>query len=346
MSQEKTEQPTSHKLRKALEEGDAPQSKDFVTTSVTVLGFSILLGFGGLFGAYLMVYTQRILRAGFAPDFQTALAAAASESGEVFITLLAPFTLSALVAAPLATVLGQGGLHMAKYKLKFEALDPVKNLGQRFSTQNLIEFVKALLRFTVIVAIFVFVIREGAPILLLTPFCGLDCASAVARDMALLFVAIVFAVMFLMAFLDLLIQRAIWIKKQKMTPEEIKREHKELDGDPMMKGARKSMARRLTAVTLEEAVAYAGVLFEDGDGRAVAVYHSFSREDPNVAVTLGGAGELAQSLLTRARAEGVTVIRDAEMVAACIGLSGMQPVEDPALKATITARMLKAGLQF
>ncbi len=346
MTQEKTEAPTPHKLKKAREEGDAPQAKDFVTTSVTVLGFAIILAFGGLFGAQLIAFTRRTLQGGFAPEFQTALAGAAADAATVFVTLLAPFAISALVAAPLATLIGQGGITLAKYKLKFDAFSPAKNLQQRFSKQNLIEFLKALLRFTVIIAIFIIVLREGLAVLFLTVFCTLDCSAAVARDMATFFVALVFGVMFVLAFLDLLIQRALWTQKQKMTPEELKREHKELDGDPILKSARKSLAKRLTATTLEEAVSYSAIMFVDGSGRAVGVYHSLEREDPEVVVTLGGAGSLAEALVARANADGAPVVADPRLVAAFIGLSGMQPVADAELKAAVTRRLIAAGVAF
>lgn len=346
MSEEKTEQPTPHKLKKAREAGEVPQTKDFVTTFVTVLGFGILLGMGGVFGTNLSAFTQRAAEVGFRGDFTASLTAITADATTLFITILAPFCLAALVAAPLATVIGQGGLVFAKYKLKFDALNPASNLKQRFSKQNLIEFIKALVRFGLIIAVFVYVIREAVPTLLLSVFCTLECASDIARNTGFFFVSVVFGVMFILALIDLLIQRSLWKEKQKMTPDEVKREHKELEGDPAVKSERKAFGRRLTAVTLEEAIDYAAAVFVDGNGRAVAIYHSFERENPAVAVTLGGAGSLAVSLISRANQEGAPIILEPKIVSLTIGLSGMQAVGNPALKEMITKKLLAQGANF
>lgn len=345
MSQEKTEQPTDHKLRKAREDGDAPQTKDFVSTAVSALGLSVLLGLAGVLGAQIIGLVRRSAQGGFdAAAFETILARGAQDALTVFLTVIAPFAAAAIMIAPLATAVGQGGLTLAKYKLKFEAFSPAKNFQQRFSKQALIEFLKAVLRFAIIIAVFVFVVLEAAPVLMLSVFCGLDCASEVARDVGVFYVAIVFAIMVALALMDILLQRALWRQKQKMTPEEVKREHKELEGDPLMKRERKSLAQRLVSVTPDEAIDYASVVFVDNAGRAVAVYCSDDPADPAVTVLLGGAGAAAQRLVTRAEAEGVPVVPDARLTAATIGLSGMTAVEDPRLKAAIFERIVDAGV--
>lgn len=345
MTQERTEQATAQKLRKARKEGQAPQARDFVTTAVTVLGFAALLFMADDVGARFESITRSAMTLAFAPDFPQAAARLGAEIGQAALAVLAPLGLLALLIAPLATVAGQGGFTPRPFKLRFEALDPVKNAQQKFSKQNLFELLKALIRFAAILALMLWLMRDRIGALFMSPFCGLDCGAALALDAATSLVALIFAVMAVLAVIDLLLQRRFFKEQQKMSKEEVKREHKEMEGDPQMKGARKSVARRALSVTVEEGADHATAVLVDGTGRAVAVIAAAPApgEAAKATVALAAAGSAAEQLVAAANARRKPVVTDPSLIAPLMGLTGYQPVVDPALAERLVGRLRGAG---
>lgn len=345
MSQEKTEKATAHRLKKARQEGQAPQARDFVTTLVTVLGFVALLLTADSFGARFTLLARSAIDHAFAPDFRVSSVALSVEIGQAALDILAPLALVALIVAPLATFAGQGGFTPKPFKIRFEALDPIKNAQQKFSKQNFFELLKTLIRFAAILALMLWIMRAQFGALFMTVFCGLDCGASVALDSATLLVAAIFAVMAVLALVDLLLQRRFYEDQMKMSKEEVKREHKETEGDPQMKSARKAVARRVMAVTITEAADYATALIVDGAGRAVAVIAGAPEpgEAIRVTVALAASGSAAEQLLAAVNARRKPVVTDPRLAAPLMGLSGLQPVVDPALSAAVAGRLRGAG---
>jgi type III secretion protein U len=60
---------------------------------------------------------------------------------------------------------------------------------------------------------------------------------------ALTLLGLASAICLLLGFMDLLVQRKLWVRRNRMKKEEIQREHKEQEGDPMIKGIRRAMHR-------------------------------------------------------------------------------------------------------
>ncbi len=345
MSQEKTEKATAHRLQKARKDGQAPQARDFVTTLVTVLGFVALLMTADSFGARFSLLAQSAVTHAFEPDFRGASLALAAEIGQAALEILAPLALVALIVAPLATFAGQGGFTPKPFKLRFEALNPVANAKQKFSKQNFFELLKALIRFAAILGLMVWLMREQMGALFMTVFCGLDCGASVALDTATLLVAAIFAVMAVLAMVDLMLQRRFFEDQMKMSKEDVKREHKEMEGDPQMKSARKSASRRALSVTIEDAADYATALIVDGAGRAVAVIAGAPEpgEDIRVTVALAASGSAAEQLTAAINGRLKAVVTDPALVSPLMGLSGLQPVVDPDLANRVAARLKGAG---
>ena len=119
------------------------------------------------------------------------------------LVLITPFLLITVVAA-LAGPAAMGGLLFSAESVSFklEKLDPVKGLGRVFSTKGLIELVKALLKFFLVlgVAVLVYKLMEREVMALIR----LDVMDGIARagGMILLALVLLSATLVLIAAID------------------------------------------------------------------------------------------------------------------------------------------------
>ena len=109
-----------------------------------------------------------------------------------------------------------------------------------------------------------------------------------------------------MAAFDFVMQSRRMQAKIKMTSEEIKREHKEQDGDPLIRGQRRKRMRALAQRRLAQ-VPTADVVLVNPTEYAVALrYQEGNDQAPKVIVK--GRGAFAESIRTAARTAGVPIL--------------------------------------
>ena len=152
------------------------------------------------------------------------------------LVLIAPFLAITVVAALAGPALMGGMLFSAEaIAFKAEKLDPIKGLGRVFSTKGLIELVKALLKFFLVlgVAALIYKFLERDVMSLIT----LDVREGIARSGSMIMVALVLlsATLVLIAAIDVPFQLWSHNKQMRMTKQEIKDESKETDGRPEVK---------------------------------------------------------------------------------------------------------------
>jgi len=160
------------------------------------------------------------------------------------LTLIAPF-LALTVVAALAGPAVMGGLLFSPEAVSFklDKLDPVKGLGRVFSTKGLIELVKALLKFFLVlgVAVLVYKFFEREVMALIT----LDVIEGIVRSGSIIMLALVLlsATLVLIAAIDVPYQLWSHNKQMRMTKQEVKDESKETDGRPEVKARIRQLQR-------------------------------------------------------------------------------------------------------
>ena len=235
--QERSEQPTAKRLTEARKKGQVARSRELNTLLVMLVSALTLW----LFSATAMSGLTGIVSEALSP------------SGDVLrepelipvhlmqvmmsaLMLIAPF-LAITVVAALAGPALMGGLLFSAEAIAFKAekLDPIKGLGRVFSTKGLIELVKALLKFFLVlgVAVLIYKFLERDVMSLIT----LDVREGIARSGSMIMVALVLlsATLVLIAAIDVPYQLWSHNKQMRMTKQEIKDESKETDGRPEVK---------------------------------------------------------------------------------------------------------------
>ena len=235
---EKTESATPRRLQKAREEGQIARSRELSTFALLAAGFFGVWGMSDSIGEHL----QAMLRAAFTFDHAGAFethrmmigAGAASREGLYALLPILAVTGAAALLAPMA--LGGWQLSTKGLEPKFERLNPIAGLGKIFSINGPIQLAMSLAK-TLVVGIIggtaIWNRREEILALATQP---LHLALANTVHLIAVCCGMTVAGMFVVAALDVPYQLWQFHKKLRMSKEEVKREHRESEGDPHVKG--------------------------------------------------------------------------------------------------------------
>jgi flagellar biosynthetic protein FlhB len=282
--QERTEQPTERRLQEARRKGQVPRSRELNTM------LSLLLATAGLWvlGGGLVDDLFAMATAGFSVDralaFDTArLPVHFMQMALTALGALLPFMAVAIVAA-LAGPLLMGGWSFSTDAMAFklEKLDPIKGLGRLFSAKGLLELLKALLKFFLLLSVTYLVIRAfEREILMLSVFTAGEAASR-AVGLLLLALLILGATMLVIVVFDVPFELWNFNRQLRMTRQEVKEEMKETDGRPEVKQRIRNMQRELSQRRMMEDVPTADVVITNPTHVSVALSYADRSGAPKV----------------------------------------------------------------
>ena len=150
----------------------------------------------------------------------------------------------------------------------------MSKLKQIFSLKNLIEFLKSAAKILFLSTLLYFVIRNTLDPLLKTPFLTLnDFFNMLPPIMKTFAMNVLFAYV-TVAVLDFMFQRFNHKKQLMMTKDEVKREFKEQEGDPQIKGKRKQFHRELLQGGPAQKTKRASALIVNPTHYAIAIYYN------------------------------------------------------------------------
>ncbi len=308
-SSEKTEKPTSKKLRDARKKGQVSKSADVVSTALLLGMFLLFLGFGmrdfGELAQMAVLPSEH-----FQESFSDALSQLTAIYLVFFLVTVLPFLVVAIAVGIFANFLQIGPVFSVDPMIpKFEKLNPFEGAKKLVSLKNLIEFVKNVLKMVVLGVMVFLVARSMIEPTLVAPSGGLQNIFALIGPMMKRFMWPIIIVYIAFAMADYFFQKYNFLREMKMTKDEVKREFKESEGNPEIKGKRKQMAREIALSDATENTRKATVLITNPTHYAVALnYQSGKKTLPQV--TAKGEGYIAQRMIEVAREEGIPVMRN------------------------------------
>ena len=305
-SGEKTEKPTPKKRKESRKEGQVARTQELGGWStMLLLGLAMPLLLGKELSA-LQRLMARALRLTEDPSPAVALSLVREGAGHVFWTLVVLGSMVMVVGV--AAALAQGGFALATKQVKPSAgkLNPIKGAKRIFGPQAAWEGLKMLIKSS-LVAILVYVaIRSLIPLVggLVPMFAVIeqlnDSALGLIRNIAI-------AGLF-MAAADYAMQRRRVGKQTRMSKDEVKQEHKQTEGDPMLKGAIRSRQLAVSRNRMMADVANADVVLVNPTHVAVALRYDPQSGAPRVVAR--GAGVIAARIRERATEERIPLVRD------------------------------------
>ncbi|MDW9225930.1 flagellar biosynthetic protein FlhB [Burkholderia cepacia] len=273
---DKTEAATPRRREKAREEGQVARSRELASFALLAAGF---------YGAWLLAgpsggHLQAMLRGAFLFDRATAfdtnrmLSAAGSASLEGFAALLPLLALTGVAALLAPMALGGWLISQKTFELKFDRLNPISGLGRIFSIQGPIQLGMSLAKTLVVGVIGGVAIWRSKDELLGLAMQPLGVALPDALHLVAVCCGTTVAGMLVVAALDVPYQIWQYNKKLRMTKEEVKREHRENEGDPHVKGRIRQQQRAIARRRMMAAVPKADVVVTNPTHFAVALQYT------------------------------------------------------------------------
>jgi type III secretion protein U len=310
---DKTEKPTAKKLRDARQRGEFPRSADLTAamTFASVLG--VLWFTAAPFTAVVKMLTQMAIEAPMHVRNQVPwvmlLQQALTEAGRVVLgALFAGCVTAVLVGAAQS----RGLFTMDTLTPKVDRLNPANGLKQMVSPQRLIELAKLLLKGGVLAAVLAFVLRDAIDPAMRTLRVApgaVESIGVTAWSLTMQMFAYAAAIYLVLALADIGLQIHMFMQQQRMTKDEVKRERKDQDGDPMVKSQRRRMQREMAQGTGNVPMAKANVLVTNPTHYAVALYYKPGVTDLPMVIAKG-LDEDALVLRKAAAKHGVPIVED------------------------------------
>jgi len=316
----KTEKPTQRKLRQAREEGDVAFSRDVSSTVALTavfvalwIGSALIINRASLLGTYALESPQRLAIA--SPE-----EAGYNSALEVFwivSTLVFPIAAIAALAAIAVNIWQTRGLFSVKaVKPRPERINPAEGLKQIFSRRNLIELLKTIIKVVLLALTLFLVIRWSLQTMVKLPTLSIDSRLSVSAILFAVFFGAAVIILAVIAFFDIWFQQYEYIHRNKMTPEELKRERRDDLGDPYQRAERRKIALQDAGESLLERTARSTLIINAAtEGIAVAIAVDADNPDESWVVNKG-ASHVAAAILAVGREAGIRIVDNTPMATA------------------------------
>jgi flagellar biosynthetic protein FlhB len=272
---QKTEEPTSKRLRDARRKGQIATSRE-VNTWLLLFGFGALLAAGGT--ALMRDLRQVLERFVISPHL---VDMSAGGLGDTLFRLLVEVTavlaipMGLFVVLALAGSVGQNGLLFTgePMKPKAEKVSLLKGAKRMFSAKQLAEFVKGMLKIVIVGTVgFLLLLPEWNRLDILPTLPITELLDEVLA-LVLRLLAAVLAIMLAIAIADLFFQRYQHKKQLRMTKQEVKEEFKNAEGDPQIKARLRQIRNERARQRMMQAVPQADVVVTNPTHFAVALQY-------------------------------------------------------------------------
>jgi flagellar biosynthesis protein FlhB len=273
---EKTESATPRRLEKAREEGQVARSRELASFALLFAGFFGMWGLAGPIGMHL----QSMMRSAFTFDHTYVLdtrrmligAGSAGREGLLAVAPVLMLTALAALLAPMA--LGGWLLSVNALQFKPERLNPISGIGRMFSINGPIQLGMALAKTLIVGLIGGLAVWSRKDEILALPMEPLMQALGHGLSIIAVCCATTVAGLFVIAGIDVPYQLWQFHKKLRMTKEEVKREHRESEGDPKVKGRIRQQQRAMARRRMMTAVPKADVVVTNPTHYAVALQYA------------------------------------------------------------------------
>ncbi|MBU9720335.1 MULTISPECIES: flagellar biosynthesis protein FlhB [Bacillaceae] len=310
-SQEKTEKATPKKRQESRKKGQVSKSSDVNTAFILLFVFLSFMFIGPFASEQLFTLT------GF--TFQEYLLIELTEENvqAMFIeytfqavAVVAPIMLAAMVAGIVSNYMQVGFLFAPEaIKMKLEKINPIKGFKRIFSVRALVEFLKSMLKITLVgIVTFSVLWIFIDDILKLSLYTVEESVRFVGNLMVIMGLAVAVLLIFL-SVLDYMYQKYDHEKNIRMSKQDVKDEYKKTEGDPLIKSKIKEKQRQMAMSRMMQEVPKADVVITNPTHYAVALkYDNENMEAPIVIAK--GVDFIALKVIKVAKHNGVMTVEN------------------------------------
>jgi flagellar biosynthetic protein FlhB len=342
---QKTEEPTSQRLEKAREQGNVPTAPEMRHATMLVGAMIVTGGMGAWTFARLSTMLARLW--GGADDYVIDPNGARNLINGVVRELalaMAPL-FATLLGCALLTMFLQGRPTLAWSRLspRWSKLSPFSGFGRLFSSRALVEFGKVLAKCLIILTVSIMLLWPHAVALDRLIGAAPDEIGKTATELAFRLVKTVGILVILLAAGDFVYQRRAFLKRMRMTREEVKDEHKQNDGDPKIKARIRSIRMQRAKRRMMAAVPTASVVVTNPTHYAVALKYEHGVMAAPMVVAKG-VDAVALRIREIATGAGVPIVESpplARALFATVEIDRPIPIEHYAAVAEVISYVLR-----
>ena len=287
--QSKTEQPTGKRREDAEKKSGPPRSRELASTLTLLASFLFLYLAGGSMFAKMKECCAEILSG--SGTFTVTQAEVNGLMLKIMGTLayiLGPFLLAVMAAGLIATI-SQGGFSFSSERLAFNPgrLNPLAGFKKMFSADSLTEFVKSILKMSIVAYVAYRTLRkESADLVFLS---GRDISEILESfgRVAYRLVMHTGGILLVLGILDFAYVRWRFLQNIKMTKHEVKEENKESEGDPQVKRKIRSIHMERARKKYMQIIPTADVVITNPTHYAVALKYDRDRMFAPVVIAKG-----------------------------------------------------------
>lgn len=336
-AQERTESPTPRRRQQAREEGRVARSQELSAAVMLLAGTAALASFAG---AGLAEHAVRLFREAAQALSAGALTPATAVTllrGMVLGLLLAllPLALAITAVVVLVNLLQTRGVVSGKPLVPdLSRISPVAGFKRLVSLEAPATLIKSLLKLGALGLVTWLVLRRSWPELAGLTQAEPDVILAVLRS-TLVRLALATGLAFLIvAGLDFAFQVLRHERSLRMTRQELVQEHRETEGDPLIKSRIQTIGRARARQRMLQAVPTADVVIVNPTHIAVALRYDTSLAPAPVVVAMGER-KLAERIRALASSAGVPIVEDQPTARALLATGQVGQMIPPALYAAV-----------
>lgn len=328
----KTEEASEKKIRDAVERGNTPSSKEapiFASIAAALIASIFLVRAGtGETTRFLSDFIAN--PAGFdistSRNTTTLLLYTAMQAGMFLWPVLLLFLVFGLSAAFLQH---PPQVALERIKPQWSRLSPAKGFTRIFGRQGLVEFGKSLAKFAAIAGTVWLILKSDKDTVVTAMLRDPSAIPELILTIAIRLLSATCVATIVIVAIDLVWTQKFWRRSLRMTKQEVKDEHKQAEGDPILKSRRLSLARDRARNRMMAAVPRATVIIANPTHYAVAL--RYVQEEGGAPLVLAkGTDLVALKIREIAEANDIPVIEDrvlARSLHAAVQLDQMIPPE-------------------
>ena len=306
---QKTEKATPKRLKEVREKGTVARSPEVGGWASLVAVTGLLPWLGGLAAARVDGFVQTVAQAMASPTRASAVALVSRGLATAAFAALPVALVSGVVAVAIATA--QVGLHVTPQALRVRVsrISPKSGLARVVSRQGAWTLLKTSLKVTVLAVVAYDIERHLVAAVLGGATLPLESTLSAAAPIIMQLLRVVGLVALVVAGADYFFQRRSHNREVRMTRQEVKDERRESEGNPEVRRALRSKARRLSRMHVMAAVARADVVVTNPTHFAVALAYDRAT-DVAPRVVAKGEDLVAVAMRGHARRCGVVVVEN------------------------------------
>lgn len=308
---QKTEEASPKKLEDALKKGQVIHSKEvnnaFILSVLTIMIAWIL---PIIFNFFIMKLRLIIEHAG---DIKI-------DQGQVWNVLISSITDAMISLSPLfimiiAVVIFSAYIQQGQFTFAVESLQPklsklsiFKGFERIFSQKNVVEFLKSIAKVTLVGTFLFLIIADDIQELRIYQDMSVGMILKQFHSIINHVMICVAITAIILALIDYSYQRYNYYQELKMTKHEVKEEHKQLEGDPLIKRRIRELRMSRAQNNIMQNVPKADVIITNPTHFAIGIQYNEEMVAPKIVVK--GLDNLALKIREMAEEEDIPIVED------------------------------------